>query len=445
MSRYVLFSLIIIEGLIVSIITDNLAIFFFNLFFLSAGFLIIKLMMNEKRNLAYTLFAVFYLISFTYTVTTDMIFVSNPYTDYFATPDSSDFYLRSEQISENNSIYGMFSESKDRFTSYAGFITTLAILFSLSDKIDAPHSIIMKLLSVFSGAMITVLTFFMLLNIVYKKGAFASALTFGLCSPIFIQSSVILRDINIALIFTVMFYILVEHRRNVFGTILTTLLVYIAYLFRPEHGLFSLIFLFFNLYYYSSEKSFTKYIYGTFSLVLLIFLISQFEAEEQFDETTGYYNEWNQERAFSKGQEESLGLAIYRLPAIIRVPMASAFSQLMPLPVWAPAIEDSFMITQSISGFFWYFVWCFIFFGLINKKYEDYPKKYLYPLIISILLIIIASSEVAPRRVMAGYPMLFCFSAYSFYSFNKYQKTKIIIFSFFIYLFLHLTYLFIKV
>jgi hypothetical protein len=407
MSKYTLFSLIIIEGLIVSIITDNLAIFFFNLFFLSAGFLIIKLMMNEKRNLAYTLFAVFYLISFTYAVTTDIVFVSNPYADYFATPDSTNFYLNAEVISENNSIYEMFSESKDRFTSSSGFITTLAILFRLSDKIDAPHSIIMKLLSVFSGAMITVLTFFMLLNIINKKRAFVSALTFGLCSPIFIQSSVILRDINIALFFTVMFYILIEHRRNVFGTILTALLVYIAYLFRPEHGLFSLIFLFFNLYYYSNDKSFTKYIYGTLSLILLIFLMSQFEAEEQFDETTGDYTEWNEERASSKGQESSLGLAIYRLPTVLRVPAASAFSQLMPLPVWAPTIEDPFRITQSIYGFFWYFVWCFIFFGLINKKYEDYPKIYLYPSIISILLIIVASSEVAPRRVMAGYPILF--------------------------------------
>lgn len=449
MMNLLIFALITLSGTVISVITENLLIFFFNLFFAIFGYLIIFFIKCDSRKKAYSVFSLFYLISLIYTSAADIIYVRNPYVDFFTTPDSASFFSRADQVSEYDNISDIFTQSTEEFEGTGGYVFSIGLITKTAKLLGNPHSIQLKLFSVFSGSMVVVLLFLMLLKILDPEKSFISALIFGFFSPVFFQSALILRDIHIMMFFSIMFYILISHQRSISGTFLTVILIYITYLFRPEHGLFSTIFLFFNLSYYSREKSLTKYIYVLTALIVLTISINKFEAVKQFENTTAEYTDFSERKGDFKPKGSSLGASLYNLPAILRVPSVAAFSQIVPLPIWAPVTTEpeanALRITQSFQGIFWYFVWWFLIAGFVYKKYRIYPKQMLYLLAISILLIFLATSEMNVRRIMSGYPVMFCFAAFSFYNLEKNIRDRIIILSSILYLSLHAVYLLIKI
>lgn len=448
MPSLIFFLIISFLGLIVSIFTDNFSIFLFNIAFLSFGHIIIFLMKRQIRIKAHLLFSVFYILSFSYAAITDILYVTNPYVDTFVTPDSTRFFKWADRASNQESISHVFVGSIDQFESAGGYIGFTGVFFYIAKMLDGTHSIILKLFSVFSGGMIAVFLFFILLKLVDERKSFRASLAFVLCSPVFFQSSLILRDIHIMLFFTIMFYIVVEHRRKLFATSIIILLIYLTYLFRPEHGLFSLIFLFFNLFFYAKKRSIMIYVYLFLAMIMLVIGVYKFQIIKHLDYTTETYLDLAKSRNIKKSSGDSFGLALYKLPKYLSVPATAVFSQITPFPFWGPILTDRmanpFRFAQSIHGIFWYFIWVIIVFGIIYKKYRSYSGNLLILLVIPLLLILLATSEVNERRIMAGYPILYCFAIHSFYSFEKGERRLAISVGYLLYIVLMVVYLFIK-
>ena len=145
-----------------------------------------------------------------------------------------------------------------------------------------------------------------------KERAYMLTLVYGLLTYSLFYSAVLLRDVPIGFFFIILIYLFYT-RQNLNKIPLFILLSLIISLFRPEHGMFSLIFLFAYLYIYLTEKKSKYKFLFAFPIILLGGIAIGSEMNfflNALSSKTSHYLEHSVDLADSN----SLGLVLLKLP-----------------------------------------------------------------------------------------------------------------------------------
>src|SRR5699024_4430480 len=132
-----------------------------------------------------------------------------------------------------------------------------------------------------------------------KKIACKSAITYGLFSVVFFYSVGLMRDIHIALIYAIGFYILITKKYSLKNIIILSGLGVIVYYLRFENGLF--FFAFVGVFILKSDQK-KRGLIALFSLIglgLVVYFIGGFDSV--FDSATNTISH------YSEAQEQYVG------------------------------------------------------------------------------------------------------------------------------------------
>ncbi len=421
---------------IVALIENNIAVFVFAGFWFLLGVMVIKITLPvTNRYRSYKLYILFFAIYYAFMLITNYTYVSNPYRDFFYTIDSLEFYSTMDSILQYKNGADAYDMVLYEARHWRGFGVLIWLTGRIAQIVGGENSIIIqKLQIVFLASMTTVFLYNMSRIYLSQIQSWKIAISFGLLTHLLVFSGVFNRDLHIALIYTMGFYILLSswRFRNLFILIL---LCFLAWQFRVQHGIFFFgfvgVFILLRLRnLYDKVASFFLGLLFIVGIAAFVFLnIGKYEKE-----TTGkleHYQEYHEEQF-----KEATGLTaiVNRLPAVFQPVANIVLSQTYPYPPHRAVNVNVTGETQylkfplSIAQVYWILVWFILLYGLFYKKNRvAIPQPIIYTLILAFLLIIsvsIASYEF--RRMLGAYPMIYLASAFIYFKMDKKKRNMIV-------------------
>jgi len=284
--------------------------------------------------------------------------------------------------------------------------------FNFSTFIDGHNTIILqKLLSPFLGGLFIVVLY-STLKYQFKDRTFTlnATVAYGLLSAIFMYSTPLLRDIDVALAYMVFLYIFLQ--KNSFIHFLFLLFVaFLTVYLRVESGmvLFGLTSLYSYLYVRKLESRSIKLIFYILLIMLFSFIFLLI-----FNKIVGMIislDESNTARGISGSSAGSISLLFNKLPFGLSHLAKVLFGQMQPFPFFLVIDRPQ----EAISGIFWPFIFIMMFYAVMKKNIRvliDAKVKYL--LMVTIAVLFLMSSEPMTRRMMSVYPIIYITSLYVF-------------------------------
>ncbi|WP_300603503.1 hypothetical protein [Niabella sp.] len=218
-------------------------------------------------------------------------------------------------------------------------------------------------------------------------------------------------------------------KKTVLKVFLLAFLSYIIYLFRPEHGLFSITLLFLYLYLFLFENNYRNkgvIIFGGFVAVLVVLFLFRNQIAEGLSTISNTTNSYSNLSLSSAGSN-SFGAQLLKLPFGIRHITIGLFSQTLPFPFY-DRLDNIGMLPLSIAAIFWFVIWIILLTGLFYKRKSiTGNKKAFYLFLISCLLVLGATSNADTRRIMCVFPVFYLASMLVLYSYKKEQRLRIIV------------------
>lgn len=335
----------------------------------------------------------------------------NPLKDYFVSVDQIGYYERAAYLG-SKSWETVFSDPFSVISlltdphPLASFI--FAFTYKLSTVFGADSLRSMLFSVVFIDSIIPIYIF----KIIKCKTNYSHAyiykatLTFALISPFLFYASQILRDVHIALLYTIMTYLALNRRVKLRYVWMAACGV-AAYLFRSESGLFSLSFFFIGLFenFLHSRLVLKVFFVAVLSSLVILSYTQVFSAYKANQER---YEIFAQDSDMSKDQQ-----AVSSMPFPINIIVPVADATLYPTPFWLPfktwAGQPWSWLQLVLCLFPFYFlpILLFIVFSII-KNYKQIDKTLLALTIISFIYLLANASNATSRRLMAVYPALFC-------------------------------------
>ncbi len=434
--------------IIASLIEQNFSIFIWGVTWGILGCIVILTSFGKKNVLtSINIFFSFFIIYFIHAYLCNFFYVKNVNTDFFYAKDSLFFYKLSNQLGKLGSINEIFNYSFNKFETreFKGFAFLIGTVSYISFFFDSNSIVTQKLIPVFCSAV--ALPYLYSIVKLYFTERMASNLVYlyGIFSYSFFYSAVFVRDSVINLLFIVLIYFFLKNN-NIKNVIVFSIISILIFSIRPEHGIFSLIFLiaYFGFYLKTTTNDFKIYL-ALIIITTFIFIIK--------DNITNYYSiietTTNTYLAHSLAESdggESLGVLLLKLPWGIRHITAGLFSQIIPFPFYIGFQKNGFgFLSLGVAALFWFFIWILIFKTVFTKRLRTIINFKMWVLFfIAFLLIVGNSVNVDTRRVMAVFPILFIFSMKSFLSLKKKQRNHLIFLSVSFYFLFLLTYLVIK-
>ncbi len=450
LKKILLFSILNILFIFVSIIEENMAIFFAGEALFILGVIIIKYIFHKKYNSnSIEIFLLFYIIYFFVMYLGHNLILLHG--SSFFSPDEKYFFDASNNIipylKEGYSLLDVqkifiYSENSAQIY-FSGQLGIIANYFGNNSII------IQKLFVVFFAALIPTTIYNIFVIFMKDKTALKASFYYGLLSFILFFSFRLLRDIPVAELFILVIYLALQKisLKNIF---LLVFFIFLSIMMRYETGLYVIGYLFVMLliYLYAKKLSMTsKLVIASVPIVFIIFMASSYL--DIFNYITEF-SQYNLERISGTASSGSIGIKLRTLPYGLNYFTTTVFSQMSPFPPWLHMAFDEFFILfffEFIATISWFYVWSFILFSLIQYKQWsvlDFRIKFLF--LYSILFIIlIASIEPETRRMMAVYPIIYLVATISFINLNSNKKKKIFIYSTLIYLMLLISYEIIKI
>ncbi len=289
--------------------------------------------------------------------------------------------------------------------------STLITYFSIG--IDGNNTImVQKLLSPFFGGIFSVVLY-STLKYQFPDRTFAliATISYGLLTAVFMYSTLLLRDIDIALAYIVFIYIFLQP--NSYKNIILLLIVaFLTVYLRTESGLvlFGLILLYGHLYVRTLEFRSLKLIFyillmGLFSFIIILM------SQKIIGMIIGL-NEANTTRSIERASAGSISLLFNKLPFPLSYIFKVLFGQIQPFPFFHAIAR----LPEAISGVFWPFIFIVMLYAVIKKDIRvliDEKVKYL--LAVAIVILFLMSSEPMARRMMSVYPIIYITSLYVFF------------------------------
>lgn len=379
------------------------------------------------------IFLFFFSFYLTYTLIQHYILLIYSPEHPYIFPDEIHFYHFSElavpYLTGEKSFFELFSNWKlplhelALHTVFSGYIAHVSYL------IDGQNTIIIqKMLSPFLGSLLLVFLY-LTLNLQFEDKRFTlkATLIYGLFSAVFMYSTPLLRDIDVALAYMIFFYIFL-HRFSYFRL---TLLFFIAFLtsyLRLESGmvLYGLVLLF--LYFYVRDINSGPLKYILYILVSIIFAVVISMTYKKVTNKIISVDQSYASKGIAQSSANSISLVFNKLPFGLSHTAKLLFSQIKPFP-FLGAIDRPL---EAISGVFWPFIFTMMLYAVFQKNIRRHiGEKMAYLLIVVIVILYLMSSGPLVRRMISVYPIIYFVSLYTFYVLPK-QKIKNFLF---IYLF----------
>tara|TARA_R110002096_G_scaffold37317_1_gene103646 strand:+ start:4563 stop:5939 length:1377 start_codon:yes stop_codon:yes gene_type:complete len=408
-------------GIFIFLLTLSSSFLFYYLLFIVLGRIICwKLASNkdEKKillNLLYVVLPFYILFSF---IIYQGYLLENR---FFIFSDQSFFYSNIEElVSTSNSFYDVFKKTMiERIHyDYEGYFLLAGTAGYFAEYyLDGNNIFIQSILVSSFSVLINIYLIKILCFYIPRKKAYKYTLLFAFCSPILYYSPWVLRDMPIALFYTIAFY-LIHKKWNIINFFTFIGLILITMQFRTEHGLFLLVFPMIYTYLNKQKNYFINKIWPIiFSITSVIFiyifvlLIPQIEKSIK---TVERYNKFTNESL-----NDGFGSKLYSLPPVIKEFALMVNSQITPLPPWVNLNLDYSWISlvmgllTFIFAVFWSKVFLVTFFSFFNKSIRKKTPKIIYILLGIFFLFLLANvSNINVRRLIAVYPIFFLIYVY---------------------------------
>lgn len=370
---------------------------------------------QEEKFLKFKLFIFFFSIYVTYMLAHHYILLSiSPNIPPYDFLDEHKFYEFSDlglpYISGEKNFFDLFSVYEVHQLPLHVVFSSLITYFSV--LIDGHNTIIVqKLLSPFFGGMFSVVLFSTLKHQFQDSSfSFNATIGYGLLSAVFMYSTTLLRDIDVALAYMIFIYLFLQlySYKNFF---LLMIIAFFTVYLRAESGmvLFATTLLYAYLYVRTLQSRSIKLIFyiiliGLFTFVILL----------MFNKIIGMIvvlNEANSVRGLAQSSTGSLSLLFDKLPFGVSHLAKVLFAQMQPFPFFL-AINRPI---EALSGLLWPFVFIMMTYAIWRKNIRDnIDIKVKYLLLIAIAVLFLMSSEANTRRMMSVYPVIYITSLYVF-------------------------------
>jgi len=340
---------------------------------------------------------------------------------FYFYPDQGYFYEIAQDLGRLNSIEAIFSACIiDNIYLESGGAHFLfgTIAFFANNYFDG-NSVLLQSLWIVFVAILSNIFVFKVLKVFFSDALAAKyTIVFALASPILYYSPWLLRDVHITFLYCLAIY-LSFRKLSITNSILFLVVFLITYYFRIEHSLVLLLFPIVHLYFNKETNKLVMRLWpivivlGISIVSILIFMQSQSISQA----LEGYYRY----DAYTSDSldDNGLGARLYNLPFGLKHFALVVNSQLTPLPPWI-AINSSnnfyINITAILLGIvtiYWSYVFLFISFATLSKGiFAALPKSFILFLGIVLVFLILNTSNINVRRIMAVYPIIFMIYVY---------------------------------
>ena len=369
------------------------------------------------------LFLFFFSLSLIYTLINHYILVSFfPNTLPFMYVDGPTFYYFSDYglpyVSGEKNFFDMFSMYKafkihelPAHVVFSSLITYFSILIDDSNSI-----IIQKLLSPFFLGIFSVVLY-STLKYQFKESIFALNATFAyaLFSAVFIYSTSLMRDIDVALAYMIFIYIFLQ-KNSFINFIFLLFVAFITFYLRVESGMVLLALTLLYPYFYVKhlQSKPIKIIFYILVVILASFIIFLMFSKITILIVT--MDETNIAQGIAQSSKNSISLMFNKLPFPLSYIAKVFFGQIQPFPFFH-AIDRP---PEVISGIFWPFIFIMMLYAVIKKDIRILiNEKVKYLLMMAIAILFLMSSESMARRMMSVYPIIYITSLYVFFTLPK--------------------------
>lgn len=427
--------------LFVSLIFQSLSILSVGNLFLIFGNILLYIGSNKDNNSQYChIFNLCYFVYFLYAavcyaymnwfdyktlLVSDSITAYVPYTERFIEMDSfKDMW---------NAIYN--NSITEKYEHVGIILIYFAIVGKITYLFDNELFFNLQISILFLSSFISVFLYKLLLSNDIEK-SYEWTLVYSFLSINFYYSTLILRDIPIALLYLIVFcYVYNQYTIKSICILLFCVLLILG--IRPQNGLFILLYL---LTPFIKEKLAIKEIFILSVIAIFVSLIfyklDGFNMYEQ--NQVGFYN-----RLQISDSASTLN-KFNQLPPIISHVSKIIYILLSPIPCWSfMAVGDSanelnnlLGFPRAIGTFYNYIIFGFILYGLLTFRKSDILKKYKYSLLVSLLFIALQSNSIELRRIMFCFPVLLLYSTLVINKISSMKKNVIIWYMTFVFIIL---------
>ncbi|CAA6820480.1 MAG: Unknown protein [uncultured Sulfurovum sp.] len=255
------------------------------------------------------------------------------------------------------------------------------------------------------------------------------ALIYGFFSFVPYLSSMILRDIHVALMFIITIYILLQ-KFSFLNFLLLIIVSFFSYSLREQTGIFMMGFISVYLFVFIENLVQSKIrrflVYMTIAASLLFIVLSSTFLMDMFN----LISNSSAERSEASSSSGSLGAKISKLPFGLNVLALFGFSQIQPFPplwIFSGANKGFFELTYLIAAVSWFFGWGFLVYAFVRKNiFDKVDLKLKLIFLFSIAyLILIAVVDFSQRRQMPVYPIIYLFMVFSYLKMDKSERIKV--------------------
>src|SRR5690606_4543672 len=260
-------------------------------------FLISLFSEKQEINNILSVFNISFCTYLNFMLITDLIYVTDPTETFFWAYDSLHFWERMTYFSQHKEYIGphFFDFTQSAVKNGTGMDYMGWLFGRISYALGGDNPLVFhKLIIVWCAALINVFIYKSARHFFTSKTSLILTLTYAVFSYNFIYSAVLLRDIQVALIFTIGIYIILGKFR-LLNLFILFLMAALAWIFRPAHGLFYLFFILVYIYNPYTIKSKLQNILYVILLMMVMTPILIFQASSGYveivDEKSGRYSE----------------------------------------------------------------------------------------------------------------------------------------------------------
>lgn len=408
MKKTLLFLISIASIVACAIADSSYAAFIAGMFIIFVGTMACMTINADKRAGAFkTLFSVYPV----YVISAYIFSLSFDQNNCFAVSDS----MRYLQYYQDSRVYFRgWSYLADTYISYTdnnglynSYIQCWAAIGNLI--LDRASVFYMTLAQTFFGVLCSVILYRIIARF-HPQNPIKYAVTFSCCSLFLFYSSVIIRDITVALFFLYALDYLTQNfkfRRLFFLVVFG----FVVWGIRLYSGLFYFIFPFCYVVLWFTKNSSKRGV--IVSLIVLGISILPIVAVTSIGEQTQAEIEGYEE--FTQGRNENgLFNKLANLPPGIKQVTLTLFSQITPFPPH-DLLFKSGNFSQAYMGVdhivyecFWFFVvFTFAYLCIVNNRYKLLRREDIILLIIALLYIVVNTAHPDIRRMMPVYPIIY--------------------------------------
>lgn len=430
----------------------NEAILALPVIFVMVGMVFIALI-NRVENIknAMSIFLIFFLtyLIYTFVIHFGLIEVYNtPFP--FVESDEGLFHEGAREVADKIKAHYSFADIAKikNYLDLPGSIYFNAQIARLSELFGTHTFLVQKEAVTLISALIPTMMYSLSRLYFNERTSILVAIVYGVFSFVPYLSSMLLRDVHIALMYIITFYIILE-RLSLINLIILVLISIASYYFREQTGIFMVgftVIYFFNFIHKKITNNTIRILIYLIGFVALgVIVLSNHYLMMTFQQTF----QSSAEHSASQSSAGSLGAKIAKLPFGFNVVALLGFSQIQPFP---PSLiftskKGMFHFMYLLAGISWLFGWGFLLYGIFKRNIllrKIDLKLGLMFLFSIVYLSLIAVVEFNQRRQMAVYPILYLVMIFSYLDMDTTQRTKVWVGMFMLYVTLVLAFNYIK-